>query len=64
MKTVIQRVKSASVDVDGQVTGNIGRGLLIFIGVKKDDTKAQAEWLADKIKKGRIVIRYPPAIAR
>ena len=54
MKAVIQRVRSASVDVDGKVVGSINRGILIFVGVKKDDTKAQAEWMADKIKKLRI----------
>ena len=54
MKTVIQRVKSAEVSVDGKTVGSIGNGILIFLGIKNDDTRAQAEWLADKIKKLRI----------
>ena len=54
MKTVIQRVKSAEVSVDGKTVGSIEKGILIFLGIKNDDTRAQAEWLADKIKKLRI----------
>ena len=54
MKTVIQRVKSAEVSVDGKTVGSIGNGILLFVGIKNDDTRAQAEWLADKIKKLRI----------
>ena len=54
MKTVIQRVKSAEVSVDEKTVGSIGNGILIFLGIKNDDTRAQAEWLADKIKKLRI----------
>lgn len=54
MKTVIQRVNSASVYVDGACKGSIEHGILIFVGIRKGDTKAQAEWLADKIKRLRI----------
>ena len=54
MKTVIQRVKSAEVSVDVKTVGRIGNVILIFLGIKNDDTRAQAEWLADKIKKLRI----------
>ena len=54
MKTVIQRVRSASVYVDANLIGSINRGLLIFLGIKNDDTRAEAEWLAEKIKKLRI----------
>jgi D-aminoacyl-tRNA deacylase len=48
MRAVIQRVKRASVAVDGEVTGEIGRGLLILLGVSKRDTEREAEVLADK----------------
>lgn len=54
MKTVVQRVKSASVKVEENTVGSIEKGLLIFVGIKTDDTKEKAEWMADKIKKLRI----------
>lgn len=54
MRTVVQRVKSASVKIDGNTIGSIENGLLIFVGIKTDDTKEKAEWMADKIKKLRI----------
>lgn len=54
MRTVIQRVNSAAVYVDGNCTGSIERGILIFVGIRKGDTRAQVEWLADKIKRLRI----------
>lgn len=54
MRAVVQRVTSASCKVDGVETGRTDRGLLIFFGVKKGDTKAEAEWLASKIKRLRV----------
>jgi D-tyrosyl-tRNA(Tyr) deacylase len=54
VKTVIQRVRNASVKVDGEVVGAIERGLLVFIGVGHDDTDAEARWLANKISVLRI----------
>jgi D-tyrosyl-tRNA(Tyr) deacylase len=54
MRAVIQRVNSASVTVDGKVTGKINKGLVIFLGVVKEDTSAQAEYLAKKIIELRI----------
>jgi D-tyrosyl-tRNA(Tyr) deacylase len=48
MRAVIQRVKEARVEVDGQVTGRIGPGLLLFLGVAKADTIAAADYLAAK----------------
>ncbi len=54
MKCVIQRVKNASVEVEGKITGSISSGMLIFIGVFAPDTKKDAEKLADKIIKMRI----------
>lgn len=49
MKAVIQRVTSASVVVDGQTVGRIGRGILVLLGVEKGDDEARADWLAEKI---------------
>lgn len=49
MKAVVQRVRNASVSVDGNTAGAIDAGLLVYLGVGKDDTEADAAWLADKI---------------
>jgi D-tyrosyl-tRNA(Tyr) deacylase len=49
MRAVIQRVSSASVTVDGEVVGKIGRGLLILVGVGHSDTEAAADYLVEKI---------------
>jgi len=54
MKTVIQRVKSASVTVDGQLISSIGKGLLVFAAVGKDDTQKEAESMASKILKVKL----------
>ena len=49
MRAVVQRVSSARVEVDGEVAGSIGRGLLVLLGVGQGDTEKQAQWLAEKI---------------
>jgi D-tyrosyl-tRNA(Tyr) deacylase len=54
MKAVIQRVKSARVLVGGKVTGQIDRGLVIFLGVGKGDGSQDADYLASKIAGLRI----------
>ncbi len=54
MKAVIQRVLSARVEVDGQIVGEIARGLVVFVGVGGDDTEANAVKLAAKIAALRI----------
>ncbi len=54
MKAVIQRVKQASVTVDGEVRGSIDEGLLILLGVTKEDNEKTAELLAAKLSKLRI----------
>lgn len=54
MKALIQRVKRAYVTVDGEKISEIGKGILVFLGVEKDDEKENAEKLADKIYKLRI----------
>jgi D-tyrosyl-tRNA(Tyr) deacylase len=54
MRAVVQRVRQASVTVEGQTVGAIGQGLVIFIGVTHDDTEDDARWLAQKIAHLRI----------
>ncbi|MDM8288919.1 D-aminoacyl-tRNA deacylase [Slackia piriformis] len=54
MRAVIQCVSEASVRIDGQAVGEIGRGYAILLGVGKDDTEAQAEKLWSKILKLRV----------
>lgn len=49
MRAVIQRVSSARVTVDGEITGEVGAGLLVLLGVAHGDTEADAQWLAEKI---------------
>lgn len=49
MRAVIQRVKSASVTVEDEVVGRIGRGLLVLVGKEEADTAEDIEWLAGKI---------------
>lgn len=49
MRAVIQRVTSASVSIEGSTVGQIGRGIMILLGVEKGDVEAQAEWLVEKI---------------
>lgn len=54
MRVVIQRVSKASVTVEGQITGQIGQGLLVLLGIEITDTREDADWLAAKIAKMRI----------
>jgi len=54
MRLVIQRVKTASVTVDGKTVGKIGSGLLVLMGVSHDDTAADAAHLAKKTANLRI----------
>ncbi len=54
MKLVIQRVKNAHVDVDGKTIGKIGLGMLVLLGVAKEDTKEKAFSLATKLSELRI----------
>lgn len=49
MRTVIQRVSEASVTVEGEVVGRIGRGALLLVGIEKGDTEAEVESTARKI---------------
>jgi D-tyrosyl-tRNA(Tyr) deacylase len=49
LRAVVQRVSRASAAVDGRVTGSIGQGLLILLGVGRGDAEADAEYLAGKV---------------
>lgn len=54
MRAVVQRVKSSSVTVDGEVVGKIDLGLNVLLGVTHDDTEKEVDWLANKIPNLRI----------
>jgi D-tyrosyl-tRNA(Tyr) deacylase len=49
MRVVVQRVSEARVEVDGATVGSVGKGLLVLLGVARDDTDKEAEFLADKV---------------
>jgi D-tyrosyl-tRNA(Tyr) deacylase len=49
VRAVVQRVAHASVRVEGEVIGSIGRGLLVLLGVAAEDREAAADWIADKL---------------
>ncbi len=49
MRAVVQRVSRAQVAVNGEIAGKIGLGLLVLLGVGRDDTEADATYLAEKI---------------
>lgn len=54
MRIVLQRVASAKVTVDEDVVGKINQGFLLLVGVKKGDTKAEADYLAKKVANMRL----------
>ena len=54
MRVILQRVKNASVTVTGERISEIGEGLLLLVGVAKDDGEGEASWLAEKIAGLRI----------
>lgn len=54
MKVVLQRVKEAKVAVDGQIVGEIGKGLLLLVGVGQEDNEQDLNWMADKLAGLRI----------
>jgi len=49
MRVVLQRVSRASVSIDGQVAGAIGRGFCLLVGFTHDDTSERVDWMADKV---------------
>ena len=57
MKALIQRVNGASVNIDNKLAGQIGRGIVVFIGVERDDSDEDARYLAHNIKDLRIFPR-------
>ncbi len=54
MRAVVQRVKAASVTVDGERVSEIGAGVLVFLGVAHDDTATELEYIANKVANLRI----------
>ena len=54
MKAVVQRVAQASVQVDGQITGQIGRGFLVLLGVHTEDTQEDLDYVVKKVTGLRI----------
>ena len=54
MKLVLQKVKKASVEVEGKIVGEIGRGVCLLVGVEKGDSESDAQYLARKITELRI----------
>lgn len=54
MRAIVQRVKNARVSVDGNIVGQINAGLLVYLGVGKDDGQSDVEFIADKIVNLRI----------
>ena len=54
MRVLIQRVKRASVTVDGELISEIGKGLLVFVGICDNDGKEDIEWLTKKISNIRL----------
>ena len=54
MRVVIQRVKRASVDVEGTIVGKIGKGILAYVGIEKGDTEKEITFMAEKILNLRI----------
>jgi len=54
MKALVQRVTKASVSVNGEVVGKIGRGLVVFLGIARGDSEEDARYLANKVANLRI----------
>ena len=54
MIALIQRVTAAKVEVEGEITGQIGKGLLVLLGVEKEDNHAKAEKLLEKVLSYRV----------
>ena len=55
MKVVIQRVKESSVEIDNKIKAEIGKGLLVLIGISQKDNKLDVEWLVNKVLNIRIL---------
>ncbi len=64
MRAVVQRVSSAKVHVDDTIVGQIGAGLLVFLGVSKGDAEQDADWLVARLIKLRIFESEPGRMDR
>ena len=62
MKLVVQRVTSASVEVEGEIVGEIDEGLMVLVGFGENDTTREADYLAGKLAKLRIQGSSSPSI--
>ncbi len=54
MRAVLQRVNWAKVEVEGEITGQVGPGLCVLVGVGRDDAESDGEWLAQKVVSARV----------
>lgn len=54
MRVLLQRVSQAQVTVNGEITGRIGKGLLLLVGVKDDDNEDVTDWMVGKIARLRV----------
>ena len=54
MKAIIQRVTRASVSVDGELVSSIGKGLCVLVGIHRDDTQEQMDYVVKKLLNTRI----------
>jgi D-tyrosyl-tRNA(Tyr) deacylase len=54
LRALVQRVSQAAVDVEGERVAQIGPGILVLLGISRDDTEAEADRLADKVRALRI----------
>ena len=54
MRAVVQRVSEASVSVEGKITGQVGAGLCVLLGVESGDAESDAAWMAEKVVELRI----------
>lgn len=54
MRVVIQRVKEASVRINDRITGQIGTGMLVLVGIEEADNQEDVEWMSGKISRLRI----------
>ena len=55
MRALVQRVAKARVRVGGRITGEIGHGLLLFVGVANDDTEKDVDYIAAKVPGLRVI---------
>lgn len=57
MRLVVQRVSQAEVKVDEKVVGKIGKGFLVFLGIKVTDTEKEADYLVKKVCRASCIYR-------